>query len=130
MATAKTHSIGISHTVDGQTITQEVVVTADGQQSLEVAVPDEAADQLVNIAIDVGQMKALFILSDQDITLETNSATVPDDTLSLLADEPVIWWATDLHTALLTVDVTAIYLTNASGAEATVKIRVLEDTTP
>ena len=47
-----------------------------------------------------------------------------------LADEPVIWWATDLHTALLTVDVTAIYLTNASGAEATVKIRVLEDTTP
>lgn len=97
--------------------------------SVEVA--NAETDKLLAIAgIDVSQLKGLWIDSDQDVTLETNNGTTPDDTIVLKADVPYVWMEGSPATLLLTADVTAIYCTNASGATATVRLRAIQDGTP
>jgi len=81
------------------------------------------------MTIDVSQLKAIYILSDQNITLETNSGSAPADTLNLLANVPYVWHTGSYFTNLLTTDVTASYWTNASGSVANVNIELVVDPT-
>ena len=76
-------------------------------------------------------MKSLFLLSDQDVLIQTNDGTTPDDAISLKAGIPLIWEnVTGYYSNPLTVDVTDLYITNDSGSSATVTVRVLQDVTP
>ena len=87
-------------------------------------------DVQVTIAIDVSAVKAFYIVSDRAITLETNSGGSPVNTIALLAGIPYFWHTSMYDTFKLTTDVTAMFFTNASGATAAVKVRVLQDPTP
>lgn len=118
--------------VGGQDVAQNNAYSADSQTSVDVAIPIEA-DVLVNFALDVSQIKALFILSDQDLTIETNNAgpdPAPDDTISLVAGVPLVWTHDSYYANLLTTDITALYVTNASAAAARLRIEALHDATP
>lgn len=75
-------------------------------------------------------LASVYILSDQDLTLKTNSTGSPDDTIILTANKPVIWYAGCGWTNPLTVDVTKFYLTNGGGTSATFRARFLYDSTP
>ena len=115
--------------VGGQDVAQNNAYSADSQTSVDVAIPIEA----VNFALDVSQIKALFILSDQDLTIETNNAgpdPAPDDTISLVAGVPLVWTHDSYYANLLTTDITALYVTNASAAAARLRIEALHDATP
>lgn len=114
----------------GAGLSKAKAYTADGTQSREVAIPDGTTDDLMNIAIDFSQLRNVFLLSDQDITIETNNATTPDDTINLKANVPLIWNADAYFSNPFTVDVTAFYLTNSSGSAATLNVEILEDATP
>jgi len=105
--------------VDASAHTQVVEKIADGTSDEEVA-----------IEIDVSAVKALYINSTQDMTLETNDTGSPDDTLNLLANVPCVWHENSYYALLLTVDVTALYLTNSSGSDATLNVWALYDSTP
>ncbi|HUT88739.1 MAG TPA: hypothetical protein VMY37_04540 [Thermoguttaceae bacterium] len=108
----------------------------DGELSpREVVVPPSTTDKLVNLAIDVSQLKYIYLKSDQDLTFETNDSDAPEhpvgNTIELKAGNPYIWHTGYYYTNLLTVDVTKVYLTNASGTlTATLEIRGVEDATP
>jgi hypothetical protein len=118
---------------DGQdvlTSVETVTETDEGIQKVSAAVDAETADVEVSLAFAVAQLAAVYILSDQDVTLETNSASVPDDTIALKADTAVEWTADGGNACPITVDVTGIYLSNAGLTAATVKIRVVTDATP
>ena len=104
--------------------------TGDGKTSREVAVPDSSTDLLVNLAVDLSQLKSLFMLSDQDMTVETNSGAAPDDTISLKAGVPYIWNADAPQSNPFTVDVTKLYLTTGVVGASTLNIEVLQDATP
>lgn len=79
--------------------------------------------------IDVSRVTIAAIESSTDCTVLTNSTGSPDDTLTLKANQPLIWRTNDPAGALfLTVDVTKIYVTNA--AATVIKLAVLQDTTP
>ena len=107
----------------GYTGTGEVNVNGE-------SVPDATTDQLIVIAIDVSAIQSIYIISTKALTLETNSATVPADTIVLVADVPYIWHTGSYFTNLLGTDVTQIFLTNASGAAATFDLRCVYDATP
>lgn len=124
------HVIAEQVTTNGRTVRRENTFTGDGQISRSVAVADSETDMLINFAVDVSQIKSIFIVSDQDLTLETNDGSSPDDTLSLLADVPYVWHENSDYTNLLTTDITALYATNASGSAATLDIEALTDSTP
>lgn len=97
---------------------------------VDTTVADSVTDQLEVISIDVSQIQLIYILSTQDLTLETNDSGTPVDTIALRANEPYIWFVNSYFTNILDTDVTAIYLTNASGSSATFNLRCVYDTTP
>lgn len=87
-------------------------------------------DTAIACAIDVSAVKAFWISSDAAVTIETNSGSAADDTLSLVANVPYVWHTSDYNAFLLGTDVTVLYVTNASGGAATISLRVLQDPTP
>lgn len=125
-----THTYTLGYARSGESISQTVAVSNDSELNADVALTASEANKRVAMAIDVSQMKGLFISSDVDVTIETNNSGTPVDTLSISADEPLIWFATSPLTNPLGTDVTTIYVTNGEATAGTCKIRVLIDGTP
>lgn len=114
----------------GQLTHTKITVTGDLHQEIDVSVPAATTDMEVTMSLDVSACKSFYILSTQDITVETNDGTTPGQTLSLNANEPYFFHENSLDAFKLTTDVTALFLTNAGASAATVKIRALSDATP
>lgn len=126
-----THRLSTTMTTSaGSVITNGPTYTNDGHQSYTISIPDSTTDQQVVMTLDVSTLTSQVISCDQDITIETNNATTPVDTLAIKASEAYIWNTNSLDTNLLTTDVTAMYLTNSSGATANLEMRFLFDSTP
>jgi len=119
---------------DGSAVNYEKTVTSDTSTDHSKAYADGTVDQLINIAIDFSETKGLMIGSDQDVTLETNhpggGSGAADQTFNLKANCPIEWTEDDVETNPITVDVTAIYITNNSGETANLEIHDLHDATP
>ena len=101
-----------------------------GRVTLNSTIADSVTDQQHVVAIDVSQIQSIVIVSTQNITLETNSASVPADTIAIIAEVPYVWNTDQYFVNLLTTDITAFYLTNASGSTATVQMECVYDDTP
>lgn len=127
-----THTASSGWTDGSRSIISTKEYTGGLAQELNEAVNDGATDQLIVIAIDVSAIKNIYIKADQDLTIETNNGTTPDDTINLKANVPYVFNAdiNSYFTNLLTTDVTALYVTNASGTDATLEMEVLTDPTP
>ena len=126
-------AITISRNVTGGglSVSQDTTVTGDSTITVNTSVADSVTDQLLTISLDQSLLKGYYIHSTFAITVETNSSSAPTDTIVLVANVPLVHGATtDLYTGLITADVTAIYLTNASGSTATVKMVFEQDATP
>lgn len=127
-----THTASSGWTDGSRSIISTKDYTGGLAQQLNEAVADAQTDQLIVIAIDVSEIQNIYIKADQDLTIETNNGTTPTDTINLKANVPYVFNA-DLDqyfTNLLTADVTALYVTNASGSNATLELEVLTDPTP
>jgi len=109
-----------------KTISSEdtAVVLIDGE-----TVADSQTDQEIECALDVSKVKSFYLVSDQDVTFETNNGAAADDTIALKADEPYVWHTNSYDSFLLDTDVTAVFITNASGATATIHMVALLDGT-
>lgn len=84
-----------------------------------------------NFDVDVSEVESLIMLCDRDITVTVNDDGSPDATISLKADKPLVWNNDGYYlNPLGTVDVTSIKATLAAGADATLRIEVLQDPTP
>jgi hypothetical protein len=100
--------------------------------SLEIdeSVANGATDFAIAAAIDVSAVKAFYLLSDQAVTIETNSGSAADDTLTLVANRPYEWDTDSEDAFLLGTDVTSLFVTNASGSTANITLRCGSDATP
>lgn len=106
----------------GSSFTSEAEIT-DGNFALPMidglSIPDSTTDQEHVYAMDVSQVKKFWIVSSQDITIESNDGTTPDDTLPLKAGIPYEWDAvSNYHTFKFGTDVGHLHFTNASGTPA------------
>lgn len=113
-----------------ESVSQQEMITADLETNLDVAIADGQTAKQINVAIDVSALKLLFISSDKDVTIETNNSSTPDDTIEITANVPLLWTPDCGFACPLSADVATLYLANASGAEAALKIRTLQDATP
>lgn len=129
---AFTHTITQSITQPGGAagLSAANAYTGDGKSSREIPVPEDSTDLEVAVAIDFSQLVNIFMLSDVDMTVETNSATVPDDTITLSAGVPLIWNADAPNSNPFTADVTAFFLTTGAVGAGTFKAEILQDSTP
>lgn len=123
------HSLTLSWSRNGEQISQTVVIEADGETNRNITVPANQTDLAVNLDVDVSAMKSLYIHSDKALTIQTNDGTTPDDTITVAANSPVIWYTGCGWDSPLSADVTGtIYVTNTDAA--LLKIRILTDSTP
>lgn len=107
-----------------------VTKNAGARFSMDVDVANGVTNGQHVLPMDVSQIKSFFILSDKNVLIETNSGSSPDDTLTLLAGIPYEWYEGSAAAFELGTDVTAIYITNASGATARIQIEFIYDPTP
>jgi hypothetical protein len=125
-------TVSRSANVGGSTITvPSQTVTADGIRRINVEIAAGATNTPITIAIDVSTLGLLAIVAaSAGLTLKTNNSGTPDDTLTFAANKGVIWTSTDPSACPLTMDVTVIYVTNASGTTAaTLSIALADDVT-
>lgn len=102
----------------------------DGTIEVDTSVASGQTDKEIAFALDISQCVVFEIVSDYAVTVETNNGSAPDNTIALVANVPYRW-CTGWYTAFkLTADVTKLFITNASGSAATIKIRALYDSTP
>ena len=73
------------------------------------------------------KLKLFMLKTDYAITVETNNGTTPDDTFTLAAGGLVFYKDGDTLANTFTADVTALYVTNASGSTATVEVFAATD---
>lgn len=125
-----TNTLSLNWNYGNQQVAVNVEVTADTMVRQTISVAGSTTDKLVNIAIDVSELKVLYLYSDEDVMIQTNSGSSPNDTINLAAGKPCVWYTGCGITNPLTVDVTKFYLTNAGSDTATVEIAVLQDGTP
>jgi len=110
-----------------------ITKSSTGRVQCEESVANLETDFEITLpTIDVSACVAIFILSTQDVLLETNADdAIGGDTLTLKANEPYLWWTAAPFVNKLTEDiVTNVFVTNASGAAATVTMEFILDTTP
>lgn len=126
-----THKSTISLEQGGVILSQTVESTGTGEVNVDESIPDSSTDLEITFTIDQSAMVSLYIESDQNLTIETNDGTTPTDTITLVANEPIIWTTNSVHSNPITADVTAnIFITQSSGSTAILKIRALQDVTP
>lgn len=132
---AITHTFTYKFDNGSQVISQTVALSAGQQISIDESFANGAADVLVAVNIDISQLQSLFILADGVITIETNSSSAPDDTLLLAANKAVVWQKAQYtldaaaNENLFDADITALYVSNASGATVRLQIQALIDPT-
>jgi len=123
----------IQITINGAAASQTQTVTGTG--TLVATLADEAfasdaADTLMNIAIDFSALQSLYICATEGCTVETNSGAAPDDTFTLTADTPIVWYTGCGYTNPITADVTKVYVTQTAATAGTLRIEALQDATP
>lgn len=104
--------------------------TASSAISILENVPDGTTDQEVSISLDIDQIKILYIAADQNLTLETNSGSSPDDTINLLAGVPLAWHVNSYFSNPFSVDIASIFLSNSAGADAEFVLEALQEASP
>jgi hypothetical protein len=119
----RTISYGCSGLGLGDTVTCTGAVTENNETIAALA-----SDFQVNLAIDVSALKGLYIVATAAMTLETNDGTTPDDTITLVANQPLVWTSVSLLTNPLGTDVTEIFVTSTAGG--TLSYVVVQDATP
>lgn len=127
---AFTQTLDQTVNIGSRSVVENKTYTGTGQASVSESIADSTTDGLVNIAIDVSEIKIIIMSSDQDLTVKTNSSGAPDETISLVAGVPLIWTSDSYYVNLLATDITKLYVTNASGSAAEFKVEVLVDATP
>ena len=127
---AFTHTLQLTWAGGGATGSDTSTLTGDAEYNITATVVDTSADLEIACVIDVSEIQCIYVNSDYAMLLEINDNVGGGGSINLLADVPYIWWAGSYLVNLLAVDVTALFLTNASGSDATFTLRCVVDPTP
>lgn len=126
-----THNLKYSLSGSGKTLEHTVSPTGSGVSLIDgETVATGQTDSEITFALDVSACTSFYLVSDKDVTFETNDGAAPDATIALKANVPYVWHDDAYDSFLLTDDVTSVFITNASGATATIHCVALFDATP
>lgn len=125
-----THTLTRGFSRAGESLSQSNNYTGGLELNISETIPGGSTDLLVSCTLDVSACKSFYMQSTRDMTIETNSGSSPGNTIALKANEPYMWAPNYAAAFGLTVDVTALYITLAAGADDTLIIRATVDPTP
>ena len=105
-------------------------LTGTGGLLVDESIADAQTNKLVSLAFTLAALKVIAILSTRAITVKTNDSGAPQETLSIAANVPFVYIPGSGVASPFAGNVTALYVTNASGGAAALTIRGLVDATP
>ena len=117
-------------TIGGKTYSKSNTFSDNAELHITKDVATAEANYEIDCTMAVAEISAVFINSTQDVILETNDGTTPDETINLVANVPYVWHENSYHVNLLATDITALFVTNTSGATATIDVHVLYNAVP
>jgi len=128
-------SFSQKHTVSVSSGTEDPITTTNTYQGGAQANLSDVANgdntTLVNWAVpSVANIKALSLKSDVAVTIKTNDADDPDDTIELAAGVQVEWTPDSPTACPLTTDVQKIYVVVPGDPDANLEFRCIFDPTP
>lgn len=117
---------GASANLNGTGTIQGTVTDVGGTAiTINTSVPASTSNQLLTLSFAYATLQAIFLLSNQNLTIKTNSSGSPAQTINLLAGIPYEWsLSAGYFTNPIIANVTAFYLTTP-GAAATLRGYVL-----
>lgn len=129
---ALTHRIGQTYASNNGTVSSVTTsYTGDGEVVVDATIAAGATNALVNANIRVAGLKSFVFYASTACTVKTNNSTTPGNTLTIPAGGSLIWHTDASYANPLTVDVTALYVTNSNATTAAVfKMTALVDVTP
>lgn len=111
-----THTITRSYNDGTRVLSGTVTETAGQANNIDESIPI-ATNTQVAFAFTKTKLMSICILSDQDVTIKTNSTGSPAETLTILANKPWMWDEGDAYFANpFSTNVTTIYVTSAAIA--------------
>jgi len=116
--------------IDGSGIkrSQDISSTDGGVILLDAEPVWIGVDVNYNFTLDVSHCASFYIESSLDIQIETNAIDAAGgNTLVLRANEPYVWHTTSYDSFLFTEDIATMYITNSTGATATLHCVALFD---
>lgn len=105
-------------------------LTGDNYVQISDSTVTATTDKQYNCAVDVSGLTGFFLISTYAITVETNSGSAADYTWTLVANVPQFWFTGTGGTNPLSDDITALYVTNASGSTAQYSFFFIGDNSP
>lgn len=130
MAVSTTHAVTVTWKNGSNQVSGIASKASDGEDNRDVTLTASQADVEVAAAFTTSNLVSIFIYSTQDLTLETNSSSAPDDTFAIKAGRPFFWQKDTGIPIPFTATVTKFFLTNGAASAADVNIRILKDSTP
>ena len=108
---------GVSRTISGQC--QEVgSLCQEVDQAFAVV-----TDSLIGVTFAVAALLGIELVSNVDLTIETNSGSSPADTIHLKANRPLVWRKNDGYFANpFGTNVTGFYITTTAPARLKGKV--------
>ena len=127
-----THTHVASVLTPGRNASASFAITDNQETVTDVVVAASQTDyQVDTFDVVVARLKSLFIVSDQDVTIEVNSAAGSGGSFALKANKPLAWYTGSYYACPFTVDVTSLYFTTgAIAASANIQLVALVDPTP
>lgn len=128
-----THTYGLTmvSNAGGLPLGGSATATGDQEISMDVPLVGEVANAQIQLALTLSRVKGAFLVADRDVNVFVNAASTgsPAHTINLLANTPQAFWGVG-DNVFGASNVTALYATNTSESDATLKIRVVYDPTP
>jgi len=128
-----TRSMRLMLDIAGQTDqSDEMTLTADGADDRSIIVPgptESPNDLEVALTLAKNQLKMLYLVADGAVTVKTNSKDAADDTFTLAANVPIVWYEGSGLANPFTADVTKLFMLTDETDDVTVDIRILVDAT-
>lgn len=125
-----THTNAVS---DGsQRFSGDVVITADHEHRIDLALADSTTNLQYNVNIDVSEVKSVLFAntSPVTVTVKANSTSAPTATIPVPANGTVTWYTGQYNATnpLGATDITALYFSVATAGQ--LSGRILNDATP
>lgn len=109
----------------GEIVSKTVNQDWGASQNLDEDIPSNQTDLAVAFALTIAKLKGFYMVSDVNMTVETNNGAAPDNTFTLLANQPVVW---DISMAnwfpiadLFSANVTSLFITNTTAGTLTIR---------
>jgi hypothetical protein len=126
-------TITVAYSGGGTTKEDTITKSSTGRVSFEESVATAETDfEITCPTVDISACVLIYVKSTQDVLLETNDGgAVAGEAITLKANEPYVWWTAAPFVNKFVTDITTnVFVTNASGAAATVTFEAILDTTP